>query len=94
MESTLNKDHLQAASHEAPIVKKKMEEKKGGAEGVEEEEMNEEEKTFLKPGRLKPPIFFGSLILSSLILGFYLVDSLKTGFFPNRKKLLFILRLF
>ena len=23
MESTLNKDHLQAASHEAPIVKKK-----------------------------------------------------------------------
>ena len=29
MESTFNKDHLQAASHEAPIVKKKkMEEKK------------------------------------------------------------------
>ena len=24
MEPTLNKDHLQAASHEAPIVKKKM----------------------------------------------------------------------
>ena len=52
------------------------------------------EKTSLKLGRLKPPIFFGSLILSSLILGLYLVDSLKTGFFPNRNQFLHLQRRF